>query len=210
LNPVNKNTLPHSPLEAMQFGGALHRVLQQVRHANPHYGLVHLCQFNIKDGFYHMFLKADDCPRLAIILPKYNGEEQLVAIPMASTMGWVELPPTFCTMSETVTDLTNTKTKQSPCVAEPHRLEPDAAIADNIQTKYRPEPHGIKDKEAALARNDLYPVDDSPQDVLHEETERAPESNKPFSRPVGSTDVFFMDDFIQAGQTPCTGTYCTA
>jgi hypothetical protein len=72
---------------------------------------VHLCKFGIKDGFYPMFLKADDCPRLVIILPKYNGEEQLVAIPMASTMSWVKLPPTFCTMSETVADLTNDKTK---------------------------------------------------------------------------------------------------
>jgi hypothetical protein len=133
-NPVNENTLPHSPPEFMQIRGALHRVLQQVHHANPCYGQVHLCKFDIKDLFYHMFLKADDCPRLTIILPKYDGEEQLVAIPMAATMGWVELPPTFCTMSKTVADLTNDKTKQSPRMAEPHQLEPNATIADNIQT----------------------------------------------------------------------------
>jgi hypothetical protein len=166
----------------MQFGGALHRVLLvQVHHANPRYGPVHLCKFNIKDGFYRMFLKANDCPCLAIILPRYEGEEQLVAIPMASTMGWVESPPTFCTMSKTVADLANAKTKRSPRAAEPHRLEPNAAIADNIQSEHRPEPRGIKDKEAALALSALYPVDDSPQAVLDEEAERAPRSNKPFS-----------------------------
>jgi hypothetical protein len=49
-NPINEKTLPHSPPEAMQFSGALHRVLRQVRHANPRYGLVHLCKFDIKDG----------------------------------------------------------------------------------------------------------------------------------------------------------------
>jgi hypothetical protein len=165
----------------MQFGGALHRVLRQVRQADPLYGLVHLCKFDIKDGFYRMFLKASDCPRLAIILPRYDGEEQLVAIPMASTMGWVESPPTFCTMSETVANLANAKTKRSPRMAEPRRLELNAAIADNIQSKYLPEPRGIEDKEAALALNALYPVDDSPQDVLNEEAEPAPRSNKPFS-----------------------------
>jgi hypothetical protein len=147
-----------------------------------------------------MFLKASDCPRLAIILPRYDGEEQLIAIPMASTMGWVKSPPTFCTMSETVADLANSKTKRSPRAAEPHRLELNAAIADNILSEYQPEPHGIEDKEAALALSALYPVDDSPQDVLDEEAKRAPRSNKPFSRPVGTTTEVFMDDFIQAGQ----------
>ncbi|MGL5936964.1 MAG: hypothetical protein ACRCZI_15235 [Cetobacterium sp.] len=33
--PVNETTLAHAPPEAMQFGGALRRVLRQVRHANP-------------------------------------------------------------------------------------------------------------------------------------------------------------------------------
>jgi hypothetical protein len=102
-------------------------------------------------------------------------------------------------MSETVADLANSKTKRSSRAAEPHRLELNAAIADNILSEYQPEPRGIEDKEASLALSALYPVDDSPQDVLDEEAERAPRSNKPFSRPVGTTDVF-MDDFIQAGQ----------
>jgi hypothetical protein len=87
-SPVNDTTLPRAPPEAMQFGGALHRVLTQIRHANPRFGPVHMCKFDIKDGFYRMFLKASDCPRLAIVLPLYDGEEQLVAIPMSSTMGW--------------------------------------------------------------------------------------------------------------------------
>lgn len=198
-NPVNENTLPHSPPEAMQFGGALHRVLREVRHANPRYGPVHLCKFDIKDAFYRLSLKAADCPRLAIILPKYDGEEQLIAIPLAATMGWVESPPTCCTMTETIADITNEKTARSPRAAEPHRLEANAAVADNFHTEDEPEPRGSEDQEAALSLSVLYPGEASPQDVLAEESERAPNSNKPFSRPVGSTDVF-MDDFILAGQ----------
>jgi hypothetical protein len=93
--PVNECTLPHAPPEAMQFGGALQRVLHNVRHANPKFGPVHLSKYDIKDGFYRMFLKPSDCPRLAVILPLYKGEEQLVAIPMSSTMGWEQSPPTF-------------------------------------------------------------------------------------------------------------------
>jgi hypothetical protein len=56
-----------------------------------------------------MFLKADDCIQLAIILPKYEGEPQLIAVPMAATMGWTESPPVFSVMSETVADVTNRK-----------------------------------------------------------------------------------------------------
>jgi hypothetical protein len=99
--PVNDNTLPHAPPEAMQFGGTLGRILHSARHTNPAFGPTYLSMYDIKGGFYRMFLRANDCPRLAIILPVYPGEDQLVAIPMACTMGWVESPPTFCAMSET-------------------------------------------------------------------------------------------------------------
>jgi hypothetical protein len=88
----------------MQFGGALHRVLRRVRHADPKYGPVYLSKHDSKDGFYQVFLKADDCIRLAIILPKYKEEPQLIAVPMAATMGWTESPPMFSVMSETVAD----------------------------------------------------------------------------------------------------------
>ena len=73
--PVNETTLAHCPPEAMQFGGALHRIMHRVRHAHPRFGPVFLSKHDIKDGFYRMFLRPSDCPRLAIVLPKYDGEE---------------------------------------------------------------------------------------------------------------------------------------
>ena len=85
---VNESTLPHAPPESMQFGRALDRVLYQVRHSNPKFGPPRLCKHDIKDGFYRMFLRPEDCPRLALVLPRYENEPQLVAIPMSSTMGW--------------------------------------------------------------------------------------------------------------------------
>ncbi len=117
---INESTIPHAPPEAMQFGGTLPRVCSQIRHANPKYGPVHLGKYDLKDGYYKMYLKALHCLRLAVVLPRYEGEEQLVAIPLALTMGWAQSPPSFCVMSETVCDLANQAFATSPRDAPPH------------------------------------------------------------------------------------------
>ena len=57
---VNYHTIPDLPHEVMQFGGAHPRILWLLHHANPTAGPVYLSKFNITDGFYCMFLKADD------------------------------------------------------------------------------------------------------------------------------------------------------
>ena len=137
---VNESTIAHAPPEAMQFGGALARVLRLVRHANPKFGPVRAAKHDLKDGFYRLFLRALDCLRMAVLLPKYPGEPQLIGIPMACTMGWVQSPPTFCTMSETVCDLANERFTRSPNRAEPHRLEPEAARSDDLSPSDVPRP----------------------------------------------------------------------
>lgn len=118
---VNQHTLLRTPPEAMQFGGTLERVLHAVRHADPRHGPVYLSKYDIKDGFYRLFLQANDAPMLAVALPNYEGEEPLIAIPLVLTMGWAESPPTFCALSETIADLANAESwkKHVP----PHRLE---------------------------------------------------------------------------------------
>jgi hypothetical protein len=100
---------------------------------------VHLSKYDIKDGYYRLSLNAQDCPRLGLILPRYAGEEQLIAIPLACTMGWEQSPPTFCSMSETIADLTNARTKDHPRTADSHRLEARAAVQDRIQSEFIPE-----------------------------------------------------------------------
>ena len=104
---INETTIAHAPPEAMQFGGALPRILYDVRHANPRFGPPRLAKYDLENGFYKLFLRARDCLRLALLLPPYEDEEPLVAIPMSCTMGWVQSPPTFCTMSETACDAAN-------------------------------------------------------------------------------------------------------
>ena len=195
--PVNDTTLTHAPLEAMQFGGALPRVLRAVRHANPRYGPTRLAKHDIKDGFYRMFLRARDCLRLGIVLPRYADEEPLVAIPMSCTMGWTMSPPTFSVMSETVTDLANAKFAASPRQAIPHRLSSIAEEGDELHQDFRPvdrEPDDLK------ATNSLRRVVGLPElRKPPRESDAVPISNNAHTRPLGLTDVF-VDDFIQIGQ----------
>ena len=96
---VNDHTMVELPLEVMQFGDALSRILWLLQHANPDEGLVYMAKFNISDGFYCLFLEPNDAPKLVVLMPKYEGELQLVAMPLSLTMGWVSSLPTFCTAS---------------------------------------------------------------------------------------------------------------
>ena len=116
------------PPEVMQFGGALSCILWLLRHAEPDEGPVYMAKFDISDGFYHLFLDPNDAPKLAVLMPKYDGEPQLVAMPLSLTMGWVSSLPTFCAASETVTDIANTSL--FCCTVPPHRLEAAASAHD--------------------------------------------------------------------------------
>lgn len=192
---VNDSTIAHAPPEAMQFGRTLPRFLYDVRHANPKFGPPRANKNDVKDGFYRMLLKARDCLRLALVLPKYKDEMQLVGIPLACTMGWVQSPPTFCVMSETVCDLANQAIRSGQRPSETHRLEAQAACMDDLERDSLPQPREADDAEAYDILKTLPGVEDLPTEPEH----RAPPSNCAFNRPLGSTDVF-VDDFIQLGQ----------
>ena len=116
----------------MQFGGALYRLLYQIRHADPTHGPVYMAKFDIKDGFYRVHLRPKHCPRLAIVLPRYDGLPPLVAIPLAITMGWTNSPPTFCALTETAADVCNDQLYKRH--APPHRLESLTTPYDNIDS----------------------------------------------------------------------------
>jgi len=120
-NGVNADTVKTAPPMAMQFGNALHRILSQIRHANPRYGPVHLIKIDISDGFYRIGLRPESAPSLAVVLPVSAGEEPMVAIPLSLPMGWVESPPYFCAATETAADLANQRLERP--TAPPHRLE---------------------------------------------------------------------------------------
>ncbi len=150
---INESTLHHAPPEAMQFGGALPRVLRLARHANPRYGPTRGSKHDLENGFYKMALSATDCLRLALLFPKFEGEPQLVGIPLACTMGWVQSPPTFSAMSETVCDVTNARFQAAPFSAKEHRLSPLAESMDDAPRSWALAPKEPADlaADAALA-----------------------------------------------------------
>jgi hypothetical protein len=126
---VNANTIKTGPAEAMQFGRALQRILYQVRHSNPEHGPVYASKLDVADGFYRLGVNTRQALRLACLLPREQQEPQLVGIPLALPMGWVESPPYFCAATETVADLANSRLnlRQVPR----HRLE-DAALTPPV------------------------------------------------------------------------------
>ena len=66
-----------------------------------------MAKFDISNGFYCLFLDPDNAPKLAVLMPKYDGKPQLVAVPLSLTVGWVSSPPTFCAASEMAADIAN-------------------------------------------------------------------------------------------------------
>ena len=118
---VNQDTVQLAPLESMQFGRTLERIIYRLRHANPRFGPTYLAKIDLSDGFYRIRVSTDTIPSLAVVLPHLPGEEPLVAFPLSLPMGWVESPPYFSAATETVADLANTLPKGSPQL--PHRLE---------------------------------------------------------------------------------------
>ena len=118
---VNADTINLAPKEAMQFGRALERILYQIRHANPRFGPIYLSKVDLSDGFYRVKLNDSAIAKLAVALPRFPGEDQLIALPLVLPMGWVESPPYFCAVTETVADLVN---QWPPHIQpEPHPLE---------------------------------------------------------------------------------------
>ena len=122
-------------------------------------------------------------------------------MPIATTMGWVQSPPTFSAMSKTVCDLTNERFRQSPRHAPPHRLKGMAEQQDHLARQHvaraRPDNDATSHMTLVAASRALGNPATTPTDWPGEE--RAPPLNRPLRRPVGHTDIF-VDNFIQLGQ----------
>ena len=80
-----------------------------------------MAKYDISDGFYWMFLDPEDSLKLSILMPHYEGEPQLVAVPLSTMMGWVSSLPMFCAASETMANLANTSLFKH--TVPPHCLE---------------------------------------------------------------------------------------
>jgi hypothetical protein len=119
---VNLNTIPLAPTEPMQFGRVMWRIMQQASDANPRLGPVHLSKIDIADGFYHIWIKAEDVPKIGVLFPSRAGKAPMIGFPLVLPMGWMQSPPLFTAATETVANLANSDlTNNVPNT--PHRLD---------------------------------------------------------------------------------------
>ena len=136
---VNATTDRRSHSEAMQFGGTLKRILQQIYSAKPRYGPIFLLKIDLSDGFYRVPLSADHVPRLGVILPPPSaGSDDLIAFPLTLPMGWTESPAQFTSFTETVADLANQLMTTVAWDPPPHPLEGLASTAPSSDDSPHP------------------------------------------------------------------------
>jgi hypothetical protein len=98
------------------------RILQKIARSNSRLGPVYLSKIDIVDGFYRIAIRPEDVPKLAIVFPTEEGEEQWVGFPFVLPMGWKQSPPFFTSATETVADMSNSKL-HSKQPSSPHRID---------------------------------------------------------------------------------------
>jgi hypothetical protein len=55
--------------------------------SDPHLGPVYLSKIDIADGFYHIAIHPDDIPKMSMMFPIQDGEEQLIDLHLVIPMG---------------------------------------------------------------------------------------------------------------------------
>ena len=190
---INQESIPIAPSDSMQFGRALHRILQRILQANPQHGPVYISKIDIADGFYRIQLAPYAVPHLAVLLPQHPDEEPMVAFPLVLPMGWVNSPPYFSAVTETGADLMNRRLKQRP-QEPPHRLE---ELALNLPELAQPAP-------GPPPTTRLVPVPPPSRTSATTDASLTAPPSKPihhprFRRPMRYADVY-VDDFISLVQ----------
>ena len=146
---VNEATVKLAPPESMQFGKALDRIIQKAAEANPRHGIVNLSKYDLADAFMRVGLAPSMILKLAVAVPTTSPDEDpLIAVPMVLPMGWMESPPAFCTVTETIADLANAKIAQGYIPAPYHRHEAVANTMPEQPTmteclQYSPDHHTV-------------------------------------------------------------------
>ena len=123
---VNDASQPNAPMEAMQFGRTLDRLLRKILLSDPQKGKVYLIKVDLSDGFYRVHIGDDFIARLGVVFPNKPGEPELVALPLRAPMGWRNSPALFCSATETIADTANLFLLRQHRIPERHPLEPAA------------------------------------------------------------------------------------
>jgi hypothetical protein len=105
---TNRAVAKQAPPEAMQFGGALHRLLHAIVDADPGHGPVRMAKVDLSDAYRRIWLRLADLPKLAFVVPPHPSDpEPLIGFHLSLPMGFVESTPYFCSSTETAADLVN-------------------------------------------------------------------------------------------------------
>ena len=151
---TNRAVSKQAPAEAMQFGGALHRLLHAIVDADPLHGPVHMAKVDLSDAYMRIRLNLADLPKLAFVVPPHPSDpEPIIGFHLSLPMGFIESAPFFCASTETAADLINHSWGLAD-LAPAHPLE-------QFTSPPHPTPHRPTDgaTRAALAYIDVF-VDD--------------------------------------------------
>ncbi|CAB9501094.1 unknown protein [Seminavis robusta] len=176
---VNEETEETAPMEAMQFGKALHRIMTKVHQANPAHGPVYMSKVDIADGFYRVWIQANDIPKLGMLFPARDGEELMIAFPLVLPMGWKESPPNFSAATETVADMANANIADNTHQPEPHRLE---TVSETPPEHDVQSPHDEKEN-TTNAQQQCSPTTALPQPTTAAYTASRPAAGNPGRHP---------------------------
>ena len=124
---VNPETLKMAPLESMQWGRTLQRVLWYVFYADNRHGPVLLSKTDLSDGFYQLHLTPTGALKLAVPFTSMSGKP-MVAIPTRLPIGWTESPPAFSAVTETIADLINSSLETDMAIPKAHPMEASASM----------------------------------------------------------------------------------
>jgi len=148
---TNAACLPYAPLQAMQFGTALPRLLERLVYCNRTHGPPVLAKIDLADGYYRVPLTSAAALALAVVIPTDlpHDPTPLVALPLALPMGWAHSPPYFCAFTETVADLTN----QAPL-----SLSPEHPLLGQTQCTQEPMDSSFHATAVILGNDSLPPL----------------------------------------------------
>jgi hypothetical protein len=172
----------------MQFGKALQRVVESIVNANPRFGPVQLCKVDIADGFYRVEIRPADIPKLGVIIPsRTEDQEQLIAFPLVLPMGWKNSPPYFCSITETVADVTNERIRRHHQPPR-HRLD---RVADSQEGNNGKEIDQVRSAETTAPITTAVPAPPP--------SPASGPSKHPIRQPLGQFDIY-VDDFLGMAQ----------
>jgi hypothetical protein len=142
---------------------------------------VYLSKIDIADGFYRIWVRAKDVPKLGVLFPSTDGEEYLIGFPLALPMDWTESPKIFTAATETVADLANNSLAAGTTFG-PHPLEV-LSEAPPPPVEATPAPAAAAPPLSLIARPPSLPRGSLPKGTVH------------YSTPLALWDVY-VDEFL--------------